>query len=319
MSLYEWASDWVALPQEPLGWMHSGVAVIAGSVVVAHPGEPSLLFYDAEGTVVRSIELDGLLEPHGFCPVADGLWIGDVGFRRIVRGPDYTNERAQGRVVLIDYEGRVLRELVDPGSDWSPTAVAVVEETGDVWVADGYGADLVHRFNADGRRVQTLTGEEGAGRFSCPHSVLVDRRRNEAELYVSDRANGRLQVFDLDGRFKRVVGEGIVVTPTDMAVVGDKLALTDFTQARVTILDPNGQLVEHIGANLEASEREGWPNARDAIGDLVRPELELGKFNSPHTVSPDGAGNLYVTEWLLGGRLTKLTLRHKPRRLGTAA
>jgi hypothetical protein len=91
-----------------------------------------------------------------------------------------------------------------------------------------------------------------------------------------------------------------------MAVVGDELALTDFTQARVTVLDEHDRLVEHVGANPVVRERDGWPNARDARGDLVRPPLEAGRFNSPHTLAADDDGNLYVTEWLLGGRLTKL-------------
>jgi DNA-binding beta-propeller fold protein YncE len=235
------------------------------------------------------------------------MWIGDVGFKRRVDGAAFETERSVGRVVLVDAGGSIVDELADPGSGWSPTAVAAVEETAEVWVADGYGASLVHRFAADGEHLQTLTGDEGAGRFDCPHGVLVDRRRDEPELYVSDRANARIQVYDLDGRFLRVVGEGVVVTPTDMTVVGDLLALTDFTQARVTLLDVDGRLVEHIGANPTAPERDGWPNARDAAGNLTRPPLERGKFNSPHTLAADADGNLYVTEWLLGGRLTRLS------------
>jgi hypothetical protein len=306
MSLYEWIPDWASLPQEPPGWMHSGIAVTDGDVVVAHPGESTLLFYGGEGMPTKGITLDGLLEPHGFCVVAEGLWIGDVGCKRRVHGRVFETERTTGRVVLVDDDGRLLRELADPLSGWSPTGVADVEETGDVWIADGYGESLVHRFDAGGRHVLTLTGEEGAGRFECPHGVVVDRRRGQPELYISDRANGRIQVYDVEGRFRRVVGQGIVVTPTDMAVVGGELALTDFTRARVTLLDLDDQLVEHIGENPDAARREGWPNARDASGDLVRPPLEPGKFNSPHTLTADAGGNLYVTEWLLGGRLTKL-------------
>lgn len=309
MALYEWVADWAELPQAPLGWMHSGIAIVDGGVVVAHPGEPTLLSYDAEGSLRETTPLDGLLEPHGFEPLAGGMWIGDVGFKRRARGPEFENERAVGRVVRIDDSGARVGELADPRGGWSPTAIAVVEETGDVWVADGYGENLVHRFDAEGRCVRTLTGEDGAGRFDCPHGVVVSRRRGSPELYVSDRANGRIQVFDPEGNFLRVVGEGVVVTPTDLAIVGDELALTDFTQARVTILDADDRLVEHVGANPDAAARDGWPNARDEAGDLVRPPLEPGKFNSPHTLVADGAGNLYVTEWLLGGRLTKLARR----------
>jgi DNA-binding beta-propeller fold protein YncE len=306
MNLYTWVTDWAELPLEPLGWMHSGIAVADSYVVVAHPGEPTLLFYDGDGALRRTVALPGLLEPHGFQVVLEGLWIDDVGFKRRVEGAKFETVRAAGRVVLVDFDGHLLRELNDPGSDWSPTAIAVIAETGDVWVADGYGQDLVHRFDKRGQHTQTLTGEEGASRFKCPHGLVVDRRRGEPELYISDRANARIQVYDIEGQFRRVVGEGIVVTPTDLAVVGDKLALTDFTQARVTILDKNNQLIEHIGANPSVPERDGWPNAREADGNFVRPRLETGRFNSPHTLAADHDGNLYVTEWLLGGRLTKL-------------
>jgi|SRR5579859_2198883 len=286
--------------------MHSGVAVVNGEVVVAHPGEPTLLFYDPSGSLVRTIKLDGLLELHGFRVVPGGIWIDDVGFKRRVQGPNFERESTTGRVVMVNLDGRALQEVEDPGSGWSPTAVAVVEESGDIWVADGYGKSLVHRFHSSGRHLQTLSGEEGAGRFNCPHGVLVVPKRHGAEVYISDRANARIQVYDLAGNYRRVVGEGIVVTPTDMAIAGDELALTDFTQARVTILDANDQLIEHVGANPDAPKRDGWPNARDAAGNLVRPPLETGKFNSPHTLTSDGDGNLYVTEWLLGGRLSKL-------------
>lgn len=288
--------------------MHSGIAFVDGHVVVAHPGAPVLLHYDTAGRLARSVELDGLLEPHSFCPVVGGIWIGDVGFKRHGDGPEHRTERTRGRVVLVDDSGTVRRELFDPGEGWSPTHVAVVDETGDVWVADGYGNDVVHRFTSGGAHVLTLTGDEGAGRFDTPHGLLVDRRRGEPELYISDRTNARMQVYDLDGRFLRTAGEGIVVTPTDMTTVGSTLALTDFTQARVTILDEDDRLVEHICANPSAPERDGWPNARDDAGNLVRPPLETGKLNSPHTLTADPDGNLYVTEWLIGGRLSKLAV-----------
>jgi DNA-binding beta-propeller fold protein YncE len=286
--------------------MHSGIAVAGDEIVVAHPGEPAMLFYDSNGVLLRAVALPGLLEPHGFQVVSEGLWIDDVGFKRRVRGPNFETERTVGRVVLLDLDGRLLQELKNPGSEWSPTAVAAIAETGDVWVADGYGKELVHRFDNRGKHTRTLTGEEGAGRFSCPHGLVVDRRRGDPELYISDRGNARIQVYDLEGKFRRVVGEGTVVTPTDMALVGNELAVSDFTQARVSILDRNDQLIEHIGANPGGPERDGWPNARDENGNLVRPQLETGKFNSPHTLAADSGGNLYVTEWLLGGRLTKL-------------
>ncbi|HEY6962811.1 MAG TPA: hypothetical protein VI408_13060 [Gaiellaceae bacterium] len=297
---YAWSG--IELPQEPLGWMHSGVAVTDEGVVVTHPAEPTLLVYRG-GEVVRSFTVDGLLEPHGFLVDGDAMWICDVGFKRRVRGGDFETERGRGRVVRVDRTGAILSELHDPADGWSPTALAVAGDV--VFVADGYGRSLVHRFDRDGEHLETLSGEEGAGRFDCPHGVLAVR--GGEELLVSDRANGRIQVYGANGAYRRTIGERVVVTPTDMVDLGDRIALTDFTIAQVTIVDLDGRLVEVVGANAAAPARDGWPNARTASGDLVRPQLEPGLFNSPHTIAADAGGNLYVTEWLLGGRLTMLS------------
>lgn len=280
--------------------MHSGVAVLEDGLCVAHPGKPQLLVYD-DGVVVRTIDFPDLLEPHGFTLAGDRMWIGDVGFKRRVHGPEFATERTRGRVVLVERDGTIVGELADPGDGWSPTAIAVVGD--DVWVADGYGRSLVHRFDAEGRHKQTLTGEEGAGRFDCPHCVAAVGD----EVLVCDRANGRIQAYAPDGRFLRVLGEGVVATPTDIASLGDRIAVTDFTKARLTILALDGTLVEHVGEDASAPIRDGWPNARDEAGDLVRPQLADGLLNSPHTVAADPDGTLYVTEWLLGGRLSRLS------------
>lgn len=295
-----YAFESIELPVESPGWMHSGAAVLEDGVCVAHPGRPQLLVFD--GTeIVRTVELPELLEPHGFTVDGDRMWVGDVGFKRRVRGPEFETERTRGRVVCVDGTGAIVGELDDPGEDWSPTAIAVVQ--GGVWVADGYGQSLVHRFASDGAHLQTLTGEEGAGRFDCPHCVAVVGD----EVLVCDRANGRIQAYAADGTFRRVLGEGVVVTPTDIASLGDCIAVTDFTKSRLTILDLDGNLLEHVGENPTASERDGWPNARDADGSLVRPQLAEGLFNSPHTVAAGADGTLFVTEWLLGGRLSRLS------------
>src|SRR5207302_7989233 len=102
----------------------------------------------------------------------------------------------------LDPGGNIARELERPDHPaygevtYKPTGVDV-DDRGTIWVGDGYGANLVHRYDVDGRYVGNLTGEEGAGRFDTPHDVFVDRRTAEHELYVADRANSRIQVFDL--------------------------------------------------------------------------------------------------------------------------
>jgi len=199
---------------------------------------------------------------------------------------------------------------------YSPTWVAVNEErhggNGDVWVADGYGQSYVHRYDKSGNYIASINGEEGvAGRFNCPHAIFIDRRRSGqggsgTELYVADRANGRVQVYDLEGNFKRVFGSGFLTTPSGFAVHGDLLVIAEL-RARLTLCGKNDEFICYLGANEAVCDVEGWPNNKDASGNIIPTSLlESGKFNSPHGLAADAQGNLYVAEWLIGGRFIRL-------------
>ncbi len=105
----------------------------------------------------------------------------------------------------------------DMGGKYSPTWVAVNETrhggNGDIWLADGYGASLLHRYDAKGNYQSSISGEKGAGRFTCPHGIAFRFDRDAPELYVADRADQRVQVFDSEGRFKRVFGTKTLHSP----------------------------------------------------------------------------------------------------------
>lgn len=293
---------------------HTGVALIGGRVVMGAASEPHLLFRDATGRVEQIVAVADATELHGLRLAGELLWIADPGFK-VYGGMAEVDIRESGRgghVFAVDLDGRRRRTLEQPDADWQPTGVAVDEDSGDVWVADGYGAGLVHRYAADGRHVATLTGEEGAGRFDQPHDVLVDRRGAAPELLVADRVNGRIQVYDLEGRFLRVVGEGILAGPTQMAVDGDRLVVTDLLAGRVTILDAGGRLVTHLFPQPSPPESwatlaEEWPLVRGGDGMLTRAALEPGAFLAPHGVAVDDAGMIFVTEFQIGGRVAVLT------------
>jgi hypothetical protein len=188
--------------------------------------------------------------------------------------------------------------------------VAVDEEvkggSGDIWVADGYGQSLLHRFAASGEWLATIDGSESGTEFRTPHDVIIDRRRSEPELYVADRANRRLVVLDLEGGFLRVVGEGELTSPSGLASSGDLLFVSEL-YGRLMAFDLSDELVDILGAEGD-HERPGWPNDLDHDGNLVRAHgLERQGFNSPHGLATDARGTIYVSEWLIGGRLTRLS------------
>jgi DNA-binding beta-propeller fold protein YncE len=218
-------------------------------------------------------------------------------------------------VIAVDLKGNVLAKLPRPRLDvyasefYAPTVAAIDETTGAVWVADGYGESYVHHYDASGKYDGSLSGEEpgAAGRFDCPHYVYIDRRRSEPELYVADRGNRRIQVYDLRGNFKRVFGNDFMTGPTDLTPDGDRLLVVEHIDARVTVLDRNDKPIGYLGENKGSFDRDDWPNSKLSDGTIVRNDhLVPGKFNSAHSVAVDRAANLYVTEYLVGGRLTKL-------------
>jgi len=134
--------------------------------------------------------------------------------------------------------------------------------------------------------------------------VFIDRRKAEPELYVADRGNHRIQVYGLDGTFRRVIGEDFLTSPSAFAVTGDTLVVSEL-YAAVALLDADDNLIATVGADPAATERPGWPNAA-ADGKVDRAPVHACAFNSPHGIAADPSGAIYVSEWLVGGRLIKL-------------
>jgi hypothetical protein len=301
-----------------------------------HAGQ--LVTFDKRGHVLRRTPL-GLTEGHGITLVReDGqeyLWVADPGFT-VSTGADYEPDRTlrpewgnglrraidRPRVVKVSLDGRLVLELPEPPTDtrwlpgrlgsYRPCGTAVDEArfggTGDVWVADGYGSSLVHRFDDSGQHSLQLSGDEGAGRFECPHAVFIDRRDGKApELYIADRGNRRVQVYDLDGQYLRSFGAGFLNSPSGFVQWGEVLIVAELF-ARLAVLDDADGLIGYIGFDEVAANRPGWPNAIAADGRAQAPELTAaGRFNSPHSMAVDTDGNLYVAEWLIGGRYTRLS------------
>lgn len=324
---YRWDGDWAEIPPSDgreIGWAHHGVAVTAaGDVVTFHPGDSTMLFLDAEGRPRASWHLP-VADAHGITVVNEGgaefLWIADNGRKRQPElGYEYPPSSGpfSGTVLKSTLDGQIVTTLPKPSveiyreGNYSPTLVAVDEEryggSGDIWVADGYGESYVHRYDKSGRYSGSINGEEGsAGRFDCPHGIFIDRRRGVPELYVADRTNHRVQVYDLEGHFKREFGADFLSSPSGFVTHGDLMVIAEL-RARLAVLDGKDQLICYLGENEAVCGVDGWPNNKNGAGEIVATRLlEPGRFNSPHGMAVDADGNIYVAEWLIGGRFTKL-------------
>jgi hypothetical protein len=316
---YRWQEGWGALPPppDPSAWAHPGLVVaLDGSVLVADTAAPVIHRLDRDsGSLLASVAVP-TTEVHGLAvePGAPGevVWVADQGVRLRVEGGE--------TVRTGPWAGRVLRgsladgrwdETEAPRHDiyrekpYRPTFVAFDPAGDDVWIADGYGGHVVHRYGRDG----SFRGSIGAGPgepFDTPHGVWVDRRGREPRLLVADRGNRRIVAYDLDGSMIEVIGSGQLTSPSGIVGLGELTVVAELHGA-LAILDADDGFAGHLGQGDLPDERDAWPNARTTDGSVARPDLVPGRFNAPHAVdvAPDGA--LLVAEFVLGGRLVRLS------------
>jgi len=295
---FRWIENWITIPDSPLaatnGRTH-GVAVLRdGRVVIFHQADPAVLIYSSGGELLDSL---------GRFPGAHGLTlVEEDGQERL-----WLTDQAEKSVVKTTLDGEVIMSLPQPShpayesGSYAPTWAAVAEErfggNGDIWVADGYGSSLVHRFDKTGKPLGSLDGTEGGGRFQCPHGLSLNTRRAQPEFYIADRGNRRFQVYGTDGVYLRTFGADFLNSPDISARMGDCLVVPELV-AGITILDAQDRPAASLGFHAGADQQDGWPNNRQWVA--------AGEFNSPHSATADAHGNIYVVEWITGGRVTKL-------------
>jgi len=294
---YRWHDNWARIPQTASGRNNGrthGVAVLDdGRVVVFNQASPGVLFFDASGKLVESWG-DRFIGAHGMSLTRhDGqqqLWLVDQGSCEIAR----VNLRGelQQRLEAPPFEKWVNGRFV-------PTWAQECPATGDIWVADGYGGSAVYRYSREGRLLATLTGEEGAGRFACPHGLAFGP---DGLLYIADRSNRRITVYDDQGRYLHH-RDHVATSPCGLDFL-DGLVLVPELRAGVKLLDMDLNLIVELGADPrivdETHRPKAWPNLLGT--DHVQP----GLFNSPHDACFAPNGDIYVVEWIIGGRITKL-------------
>ena len=216
-------------------------------------------------------------------------------------GPDdsvYCVDNGDHTVRKFSPEGKLLMTIGVPGEPApplsgdpfsQPTHVAVDKRNGDLFVSDGYYNARVHKYSPDGRHLFSW-GESGTdeGQFNLPHNIATDQ---DGWVYVADRENQRIQIFDSNGRYETQWGLNLA-RPGCVYVDlrgGEKLAyvgefFSGFSSyekgmrigPRVSILDSQGKILARLGEH--------------SFGD------EAGRFYSPHAIAVDSKGDIYVAE-----------------------
>jgi len=296
---FEWVRGWGRLPGgRRLGNTHGCIVVDSQDRIYLNTDtEDAVVVFAPDGRVVKTWgkELAGGL--HGMALVQeDGrefLLLAHIGRHQVMKST------LDGEILwTLDFPKE--SGLYESAERYLPTSVAPLPDGGFL-VADGYGASWIHRYDRE-RKYVTSFGGPGSelGQLNCPHGIWVETRGEEPLLLVADRENGRIQVFDLDGRARREVKDvehDLLRRPCHMHPFESRLAVADLA-GRVTLLDRELGLIAHLGDNPDL--------ARRAQNGVPPEEWKDGEFISPHCVNWDSRGNLYVTDWVSAGRITKL-------------
>ena len=194
---------------------------------------------------------------------------------------------------------KLLGELSGKYPRYRPTNISFSPD-GGYFLGDGYGGSYIHQFDAKDNYLRTIGGRGSAdGQFQTPHGQWLDARDGTPKLVVCDRANKRLQWFDMNGKHLRT--QGGFLFPAGVDVQGDIMLVPDL-HARITLLDKENRVITHLG------DDESWREKALSKGFRTkRTEWQDGRFVHPHDACFDKNGNIFCAEWVTGGRVTKLT------------
>jgi DNA-binding beta-propeller fold protein YncE len=224
--LVEWPTPATSAAGFPSAWnliQASSVAVTArGTVLVLHRGAHPILEFESSGKFVRSWG-DGMISEGKVAGIPQNNWAPDRSRYSAVYGPPGCTSCGahsvrvdpQGNIWVVDATAHVIYKMNQDGkeimrlgtkgvSGTSPTTFNLPTDiafasNGDLYVSDGYGSARVVKYSRDGKYLlQWGSRGDGPGEFRLPHNVVTDA---QGRVYVTDRDNQRIEVFDANGRF----------------------------------------------------------------------------------------------------------------------
>ena len=277
---YRVLETWATLPE---GWQLGDVAAVGvdrkDRVYVFNRGEHPMIVLDRAGIFLRSWGEGVFTRPHGIHMAPDDtIFCTDDGDHRVRR---------------LSLKGKLLATIgihhePAPFMSGEPFRRCTHTPEGEIYVSDGYGNARIHKYAPDGRRLMSW-GAPGAdrGQFNLPHNIACDA---DGWVYVADRENHRVQVFDSNGRFEAQWHDmhrpsGLYMPPgrCQLCYIGEIGPYYEFNRGtpnlgpRISIYTHEGALVTRLGTSPAAG-------------------TELGQFLSPHGLAVDSRGDIYVGE-----------------------
>ena len=253
----------------------SGVAFNSKAhIFVIHRGPMPLMEFNADGNFIRGFGDGMFTRPHGLrIDKDDNIWATDV---------------ADNMVYKFAPSGRLTMVLGVKGQtgEWHPYKhlrlfhepnEAAVGPSGDIYVLQGHGKanSLVLKFDCDGNFIKTWGGTgKGKGEFDLPHSLAFDA---QGLLYIADRNNARIQVFDADGTYIRESAHS--GTPCGLCMSADgHIWLAHGHTGEIMKLDLQGNVVDRMAGSGQGKA--------------------LGRYGEAHYIAESPRGELFVADTL---------------------
>lgn len=273
---YEFVKNWLDLPKDLKLGNPTGISIDTNqNIVVFHRADREWEFFSSmpvkpiqsktiliinkeNGKLINSWGDNLFIMPHGLkVDNENNIWVTDVGLHQVFK---------------FSYDGKLLLKIGEArvaGNDSlhfdKPTDIAIAKD-GSFYVSDGYGNSRVIKFSATGKYLFEW-GKKGSkeSEFNIPHGISLDNYDN---VYVADRENNRIQVFNSTGKFIKQFAEnsfGIIC-----AVAFDKsksklFAVDDFAFLKVKhrgsdvfILDTTGKVQTRFGRSGSYEGNTSW-------------------------------------------------------------
>ncbi len=255
-----------------------------GNLWVVHRGTPPILKLDPKsGKVLAAFGTGMFAGPHGFTIDAEGnLYVSDCP---LGPGSDQAALKAGKGYQLfkMDQQGNVLMtmgkagvNLAGPDTFVCPTDVAVAAN-GDIFVTDGHRSaidhygDRVAKFSKDGKFIKDIVERgSGPGQVWQPHSIAID---SQGRLFVADRSNNRVEIFDQDGHFIDIWRQ--------------------FSRPSGIFIDKKTDTIYVSDSESNAQNHPGWPRGI-RIGSTKTGAVNFFiSGTEPEGVTADADGNVY--------------------------